>query len=83
MDGLLQIRDPVAKTGHDVLLLVELTATRLAILHENGNGLILLGGDGVLVVGVGAGIVQLLLTVIHHEAEVVQLNLQLVVVWGL
>src|SRR3954470_22871966 len=45
--------------------------------------MILLGGDGVLVVGVGAGVVQLLLTVIHHEAEVVQLTLQLVVVWGL
>src|SRR5215216_3186243 len=33
VDGLLQVRDPVAKTGNDALLLVELTATRLAILH--------------------------------------------------
>src|SRR4051812_395671 len=33
VDGILQIRDPVAKTSNDALLLVELTAMRLAILH--------------------------------------------------
>ena len=44
--------------------------------------MILLLGDGVLVVGIGMGIVQLLLTVLHHEAEVVQLTLQLGVIWG-
>src|SRR3954464_7923354 len=32
VDGLLQIRDMVAKTGNDALLLVEMTAERLAIL---------------------------------------------------
>src|SRR3954471_18710245 len=42
VDGLLQIRDPVAKTGNDALLLIELTAMILAILHQHGNGLILL-----------------------------------------
>src|SRR3954465_12084895 len=33
VDGVLQIRDPVAKTGNDALLLVKRTATRLAILY--------------------------------------------------
>src|SRR4051794_5666826 len=33
VDGLIQIRDLVAKMGNDALLLVELTATRLAILY--------------------------------------------------
>src|SRR3954462_3777434 len=33
MDGLLQIRDTVSKTGNDALLLVELMAARLAILR--------------------------------------------------
>src|SRR4051812_1476608 len=35
-----------------------------------------------LVVGVVTAVVQLLLTIVHHEAKVVQLSLQLGVVWG-
>src|SRR4051812_36628249 len=82
VDGLLQRRDTVAKTGNNALLLVELTAARLAIPCQHGDGLVLRIDDGRLVVGVVTTVIQLLLTIVHHEAKVVQLSLQLGVVWG-
>src|SRR3954465_885506 len=72
----------MAKTGNNALLLVELTAARLAILCKHGDGLVLRLDDGRLVVGVVTAVIQLLLMIVHHEAEVVQLGLQLGVVWG-
>src|SRR4051812_20378888 len=72
----------MAKTGNNALLLVELTAARLAILCYHGDGLILRLDDGRLVVAIVTAVVQFLLTIIHHEAKVVQLGLQLGVVWG-
>src|SRR3954463_3285360 len=72
----------MTNTGNNALLLVELTAARLAIFCQHGDGLILRLDDGRLVVGVVTAVVQLLLTIVHHEAKVVQLSIQLGVVWG-
>ena len=52
----------------------------LAILHKLGDGVVLLDSKGRLVVGEGTRIVQLLLAVVHHEAEVIHLFLQVWVI---
>src|SRR4051812_44881248 len=49
----------------------------LVLLHKDGEGLVLLDYNGIVMVGVGAVIVQLLLPVIHHEAEMIHVMLQL------